>query len=135
MRLLLFFIFTSMTFIGMSQEKTISGIIVDENNLPLPGATVVVKDTTNGVSADFDGLYSIQVTRGDVVEFSYLGYKTQIFEVTELNTIDVAMEIDGEAYFGCYFPSVEEVEKAKNEKKPYSTTTLKWNGMSFDVVR
>lgn len=135
MKLFFSFLFIGITFIGFSQEKNISGLIVDEKNLPLPGAIVIVKGTTNGVSADLDGLYNIQVTKGDTVEFSYVGYKTQIFKVSDLNTIDVVMEVDNEIYFGCYFPSHGEIEKVENEKKPYSVTTLKWSRMSFEVVR
>ena len=47
-----------------AQEKTISGIVSDESGLPLPGATVLVKGTTNGTSTDFDGKYSITANQG-----------------------------------------------------------------------
>ena len=40
---------------GVAQQKTITGIVTDENGLPPPGATVVVENTTRGVSTDFDG--------------------------------------------------------------------------------
>lgn len=135
MRLFFFFLFIGISFIGFSQEKNISGVVLDENNLPLPGATVIVKGTTNGVSTDFDGLYNIHVTKGAIIEYSYVGYKTQTFEVRELSIIDVALEVDVEVYHGCYFPSIEDIETTKNDKKPYTTTILKWNGVSFNVVR
>ena len=57
-----------------AQEKTISGTVVDETNMPLPGATVVIKGTTTGASTDFDGKYSIIANTGDVLTFSYVGY-------------------------------------------------------------
>lgn len=44
---------------GFAQEKIISGTVVDDSGLPLPGATIVVENTTRGVSTDFDGNYSI----------------------------------------------------------------------------
>lgn len=43
--------------LGFAQQKTITGIVSDENGLPLPGSTVVVENTTREVSADFDGNY------------------------------------------------------------------------------
>ena len=42
-----------------AQQKTITGTITDESGLPLPGATVVIENTTRGVSSDFDGNFSI----------------------------------------------------------------------------
>lgn len=44
---------------GFAQQKTITGTITDESGLPLPGATVVIENTTRGVSSDFDGNFSI----------------------------------------------------------------------------
>jgi hypothetical protein len=40
--------------LGFAQQKTITGIVTDENKLPLPEASVVVENTTRGVSSDFD---------------------------------------------------------------------------------
>lgn len=76
-----------------AQEKTITGT-VSESGLPLPGATVLVKGTSRGVSTDFDGNYSIQARAGEVLEFSYVGMKTQNVTVGASNTISVAMEND-----------------------------------------
>ncbi len=84
-------LFSAFTF---SQEKTVSGTISDENNLPLPGATVIVLGTTTGVSADFDGKYSIQAKVGDVLQFSFVGYTTQSKTVGVENTIDVSIQPD-----------------------------------------
>lgn len=67
--------FMLLAFSGMSQ-KTVTGSVVDENGLPLPGATVVEKGTTNGVSTDFDGNFAIQVGEGSTLEASFLGYST-----------------------------------------------------------
>ncbi len=42
-----------------AQEKTISGMVTDQDGLPLPGVNIVVEGTTNGTQTDFDGNYSI----------------------------------------------------------------------------
>jgi len=77
-----------------AQEKTISGTVVDETNMPLPGATVVIKGTTTGTSTDFDGKYSITTNTGDVLTFSYVGYSEQTATVGAETTIDIALALD-----------------------------------------
>ncbi|MDO4229374.1 MAG: SusC/RagA family TonB-linked outer membrane protein [Capnocytophaga sp.] len=61
---------------------TVSGVVTDEANVPLPGAAIVVKGTANGVSTDFDGNYRIEAKQGDVLEFTFVGYQTQTKKVT-----------------------------------------------------
>ena len=60
--LLLILVFVGSQVMG---QQSISGTVSDENG-PLPGATVVVQGTSNGVSTDFDGNFSIQASAGDV---------------------------------------------------------------------
>jgi hypothetical protein len=69
---------------GMTEAQTVSGTVSD-NQGPLPGATVVVKGTATGTTADFDGNYSISASAGDVLVFSYVGYTAQ--EITVGNQI------------------------------------------------
>ena len=57
--------------------QTVSGTVTDENNQPLPGATVVVQGTNTGTTTDFDGNYRINATHGQTLVFSYVGYATQ----------------------------------------------------------
>jgi len=80
--------------IGFAQNKNVSGTVSDDSGLPLPGATVIVEGTSNGVSTDFDGNYSISVSAGDVLLFSYVGYSTQSQTVGASNTINVTMSQD-----------------------------------------
>ncbi|GAA3602666.1 TonB-dependent receptor [Flavivirga amylovorans] len=79
---------------SFAQEKTVSGKVVDKNNLPLPGATIVIKNSINGGATDFDGNYSIKVNQGDVLVFSFIGYINKEVAVGESNTINVTMEED-----------------------------------------
>jgi TonB-linked SusC/RagA family outer membrane protein len=74
-----------------AQEKTISGTVVDETNMPLPGATVVIKGTTTGTSTDFDGNYSISANSGDVLTFSYVGYADQNATIGASNSINISL--------------------------------------------
>ena len=54
---------------------------MDNAKTPLPGASIVVKGTKQGVSSDFDGNYEIQAKAGDVLEFSYVGFQPQTKKV------------------------------------------------------
>ena len=77
-----------------AQEKTVTGEVIDEDGLPLPGVNVIVKGTSNGVQTDFDGMYSIQVAPGEVLTFSYVGFSTQEITVGSSNSYNVTMAVD-----------------------------------------
>ena len=74
-------------------QTTINGSVVDEEtNQPLPGVNIVVKGTYTGVSADFDGNFSIATEEEFPItlEVSYLGFGTKTIEVT---SADAALDI------------------------------------------
>lgn len=56
--------------------KNVSGIITDASGTPLPGANVLIKGTSNGVTTDFDGMYSINPEGGEELAISYIGFVT-----------------------------------------------------------
>ena len=71
--LLLSFALMLLAFSGWAQ-RSISGTVLDEGGLPLPGATIIEKGTSNGVSTDFDGNFTIEVAEDAVIEVSFIGY-------------------------------------------------------------
>jgi TonB-linked SusC/RagA family outer membrane protein len=79
--------------ITFAQEKTVSGTVSD-NSGTLPGVSVVVKGTSAGTQTDFDGKYTIVAKQGDILSFSYMGYKTIEQSVTASNTMDVSLQQD-----------------------------------------
>lgn len=83
--------------IGFAQEKTVTGTVVDEDGLPIPGANVIEKGTSNGVQTNFEGEYSIKIDQGDVLVFSYVGFATQELTVGSSDVIDVTLAIDAAA--------------------------------------
>ena len=107
---------------AFSQEKTISGTVTDQSGLPLPGATVLIKDTTTGTSTDFDGNYSINANQGDILVFSFVGYSTTEVTIGASNTVNVQLAESTQA--------LEEVvvtaQGIKREKKAlgYAVTTV-----------
>ena len=83
--------------ITFAQEKTVTGTVVDDEGLPLPGLNVIEKGTSNGVQTDFDGNYSITVAQGNVLVFSYVGFAKQEVTVGTADVIDVTMKVDASA--------------------------------------
>jgi len=79
--------------VSFAQEKTVSGTVSDESG-SLLGVSILIKGTTTGSETDFDGNYSIRAKSGDVLVYSYLGYKTVEKTVGISNTINVTLEED-----------------------------------------
>ncbi len=69
----------------------VTGRIVDEKGNTLPGASVIVQGTTQGVVSDADGLYAINVRPNDVLRVSYIGYKTEVVEVKGKAKINIRL--------------------------------------------
>jgi len=81
---------------SFSEAQSISGTVSDESG-PLPGATVIVKGTTNGTTTDFDGKYSINVgnLENKLLVFSSLGYKTVSVKLnTDNQLVDMVLQED-----------------------------------------
>lgn len=76
-------------------QLSISGTVTDDEGVPLPGATVIIENSSNGVSTDFDGIYTIRANTGDVLVFSYVGYADQFITVGNEDQIDVLLSSDG----------------------------------------
>lgn len=70
----------------------IRGKIIDSSGMPLPGANVTIEGTTKGVVSDADGYYVIEAKKGDVLVFSFIGFKEQKIKVGDKQAIDVIME-------------------------------------------
>ena len=75
-------------------QRSVTGQVIDNFGEPLPGVNVVVKGTTNGVTTDFDGNYTIQAQSKDVLVFSFIGYNTQEQTVGNKAVLNVRLEED-----------------------------------------
>jgi TonB-linked SusC/RagA family outer membrane protein len=81
---------------AIAQVQTVTGTVTDVNGEPLPGVNVVQKNTTNGMSSDFDGNYTIRLVPGSrVLVFSYIGFNTKEVTVNAAN-MNVILEEDTE---------------------------------------
>ena len=82
MRTLLLTMLTMLIGIFARSQTNFNGTVLDENNVPLPGASIVIKGSTTGVASDFDGNFEIDLPQGnEILVVSYIGYLSG-----ELNT-------------------------------------------------
>jgi TonB-linked SusC/RagA family outer membrane protein len=89
----LIFVFILLPVFVFSQTKTISGVVNDENNMPLIGVNITVQNSNIGALTDFDGNYSITIPSGKpkVLIFSYLGYSSQEVDASSNDNISIMM--------------------------------------------
>ncbi len=93
---LLLLVFLSLPSLLVAQNRTVSGKVTGaDDNLGIPGASVLVQGTTKGVATDADGNFSLELQAGEtVLIISSIGYKTQTVALGERTSIDVVLESD-----------------------------------------
>ena len=83
------------SFVSIGQENIV-GSVTDIDGNALPAVNVVIEGTTDGVSTDFDGKYSLQAQIGQSLVFSYLGFETQIIKISNRNVDVILIESSSE---------------------------------------
>lgn len=78
-------------------QEQISGQVTDESGVPLPGASVIEKGTTNGTQTDFDGNFNITVSKGAVLVVSYVGFAPKEVVIESSSVINVVLQEDAAA--------------------------------------
>ncbi len=73
-------------------QRTIMGTVLDESGVPIPGANVLVKESGTGVVTDFDGNFSIEVSSGDTLVFSYIGFTSLELPITDQTELAVTLK-------------------------------------------
>ena len=79
---------------AMAQQKVVTGKVIDEDGLPLPGVSVKIKGTTSGSATGADGNYSIRGNAGQVLVFTFIGTVTEERTIGASNTINVTLRSD-----------------------------------------
>jgi TonB-linked SusC/RagA family outer membrane protein len=80
-----------------AQQRTISGTVTDAGTgEPLIGVTVLIEGTTTGTTTDLDGNYTIRVSAGQALVFSYIGYNTETLVVGDQTEINIALQVSTE---------------------------------------
>ncbi|HSM62637.1 MAG TPA: carboxypeptidase-like regulatory domain-containing protein, partial [Gillisia sp.] len=81
-----------------SQSIAVQGTVIDENNVPLLGVNVLVKNESRGTTTDFDGNFSIEnLKAGDVLQFSYIGFLPQEVRISNNETLSITMKADADS--------------------------------------
>ncbi len=76
---------------SLVQQNTITGTVLGEDNLPLPGVNVIIKGTNTGTQTNFDGEYTIEANQGEILVFSYLGFETKEV-IIDSNILNIVMK-------------------------------------------
>lgn len=106
-------------------KKTIRGIVKDENNVPLPGATVKIKGSSLGAATDIAGEFLLTIPTDDyVLEISFVGYKTQEVNIKNRTEISIRLELDRAEMEEVVVTGYQTVRK---ERMTGSTTTITAN--------
>jgi len=79
---------------AFAQNYSVQGTVTGADGIPLLGVNVLVKNASKGTTTDFDGNYSLEVSANDVLMFSYVGYETKEFTITNTQTLDVTLKAD-----------------------------------------
>jgi TonB-linked SusC/RagA family outer membrane protein len=100
------------------QQQEVSGVVQDQNGLPIPGVTVTVKNTNKGTVTNLDGEYSISAPANGILVFSYIGYKTVEIPVDNNEEINIQLEEDisalGEVQINAGYYTTTERESTGN---------------------
>ncbi len=81
----------------ITQQKKVTGVVMDKAGVPIIGANVLVKGTTNGTITDMDGHFSLEAPTNATLQISYIGYRTQDVVVGNQNSLSVRLLEDTEA--------------------------------------
>ncbi|PWJ43813.1 SusC/RagA family TonB-linked outer membrane protein [Sediminitomix flava] len=80
-----------------AQSRVVTGTVKDQNNQLLIGVNVKIKDSSHGTITDFDGNFKLELDEGaTTLEFSYIGYKSEVVEVGTQSHFDIVMTEDAE---------------------------------------
>ncbi|MGF1559731.1 MAG: SusC/RagA family TonB-linked outer membrane protein, partial [Flavobacteriaceae bacterium] len=112
---------------GMARAQEVTGTVSDSNG-PLPGASVVVKGTTNGTQTDFDGNFTIgDVGENGILVISYIGFRSQEVAVAGQTTLAITLEEDAQA-----LEEVVIVGYGSQAKKEITTAVTSVNAEDFN---
>jgi TonB-linked SusC/RagA family outer membrane protein len=73
-------------------QTTINGTVIDQDGLPLPSATVNIKGTDKGTATDFNGKYTLDAKKGDVLVYSYVGFISKEITIGDQSVINVTLK-------------------------------------------
>ncbi len=113
-------------------QQRISGTVTDAiDGLPLPGVNIIVEGTSRGAQTDFNGIYSINASAGEILKVSFIGMQTQFITIGGNSTIDIIMEQDLEDLDAVVITGYQNV---KRELFTGASQTIKAKDIKLDGV-
>ena len=80
-----------------AQKISISGKVSDKSTSePIPGVSIIELGTTNGITTDYNGQFTIMVADGAQLQFSFIGYVTKVIDIANQSVIDIQLEVDAQ---------------------------------------
>lgn len=77
-------------------QRTVSGVVIDESNEPVIGASVIIKGTSQGVATDANGSFNLTANPSDVIVVSYVGYENAEQKVGNLSKFRIKLKEDAQ---------------------------------------
>ena len=93
----LFYLWLLLLPVSLIAQQEVSGTVTDESGLPIPGVNILVENTDRGTVTDFDGNYALEVSEGEILVFSYLGYQTKKVAYQGQDTLNVSLKTESES--------------------------------------
>lgn len=121
-RLLTTLVLSVCTLFTFSQQRLITGKVIDEQYKPLSGVSYVILGTANGGITDENGNYSIQVNNQSRIEFSYVGYKTQTVSIGNNSISNIVLQKIDDQLEGVVVTALG--IKREQRKLGYATSTV-----------
>lgn len=84
---------------SLSEKRIIKGTVIDNAGIPIPGTRITVKNSKTSVETDFDGVFSLEATTGDILVSEYIGMYTYEVTVTESSEYSITMRDDFNSEF------------------------------------
>lgn len=81
---------------SLMAQSTVSGTVKDESNEALPGVNITVTGTSRGTNSDFDGNFSIEVSEGEILQFTYVGFLSQDIVISKQRVLNILLKIDSQ---------------------------------------
>ena len=117
--------------VGSNLQQQISGKVTDSDGLPLPGVNIIIEGTSRGVQTDFNGVYSINASEGEILKVSFVGMQTQFITVGSSNAIDIVMVEDLEDLDAVIVTGYQKIER---KLFTGSAATVKLEDVKLDGV-
>lgn len=85
-----------LSLVAVAQKQTVTGTVIEQNGVPIIGASVLEIGTTNGTVTDLDGKFTLQVDQNATLQISYIGFTTQVIDIKGKTNFNVTLKEDSE---------------------------------------